>query len=169
MTSALCCDGLRDEPIDLHSSAAAVWPQVFSRLTLLQDGLEAKGAREPCLRVRHVSSDSIAAAAAVPRHPLGYAARLSVTSSQLQAAFEITGAEALVLMALMDGEMPKTYALRKQVSVNTVRSHIRSLLGKMDCQRQIDLVRTGLFFAWSQQAQALDADPVAGINRRQQL
>lgn len=60
-------------------------------------------------------------------------------------AFGITPAEARVLKALMAGQSPKQHAGAQGVSVHTVRSQVTSLMAKMECTRQVDLVRKGLF------------------------
>lgn len=59
-------------------------------------------------------------------------------------AFGITPAEARVLKALMAGQSPKQHAGAQGVSVHTVRSQVSSLMTKMECTRQVDLVRKGL-------------------------
>lgn len=64
-----------------------------------------------------------------------------VNPERLCLAFRLTRAEAQVLAALASGEQSKRYAARKGVSVHTVHSQIRALKIKMDCRRQIDLVR----------------------------
>lgn len=64
-----------------------------------------------------------------------------MTPERFCEAFDITHAEARVLAALVAGEQPKRYALRRGLSIHTVRTQICSLKTKMDCRRQIDLVR----------------------------
>ena len=44
----------------------------------------------------------------------------------------------------MAGQSPKQHAGLQGVSVHTVRSQVTSLMTKMECTRQIDLVRKGL-------------------------
>ncbi len=66
------------------------------------------------------------------------------------AEFDITLAEARVLAALVAGEQPKRYAQRRGLSIHTVRTQICALKTKMDCRRQIDLVRKA--FALDQRA-----------------
>jgi len=58
--------------------------------------------------------------------------------------FGITPAEARVLTALMAGQSPKQHAGSQGVSVHTVRSQVSSLMSKMECARQVDLVRKAL-------------------------
>lgn len=62
----------------------------------------------------------------------------------LCSTFSITHAEARVLAALMAGQSPKQHAGAQGVSVHTVRSQVTSLMAKMGCTRQIDLVRKAL-------------------------
>ncbi|MES2531118.1 MAG: helix-turn-helix transcriptional regulator [Pseudomonadota bacterium] len=64
-----------------------------------------------------------------------------MTPERFCEAFDITHAEARVLAALVAGEQPKRYALRRSLSIHTVRTQICSLKTKMGCRRQIDLVR----------------------------
>lgn len=59
-------------------------------------------------------------------------------------AFGITPAEARVLTALMAGQSSKQHAVVQGVSVHTVRSQVTSLMTKMECARQVDLVRKAL-------------------------
>lgn len=59
-------------------------------------------------------------------------------------AFSITKAEARVLASLIGGHSPSECAQAHGVSEQTVRKQIASLMQKMDCHRQVDLVRMGL-------------------------
>ncbi|MBD9662460.1 helix-turn-helix transcriptional regulator [Variovorax sp. VRV01] len=59
-------------------------------------------------------------------------------------AFGVTPAEARVLAALAAGQSPKQHAGAQGVSVHTVRSQLGSLMAKMGCTRQVDLVRKAL-------------------------
>lgn len=68
----------------------------------------------------------------------------AVSAPALCAAFGITPAEARVLAALMAGESASAHAKAHSVSVHTVRKQIATLMDKMDCTRQVDLVRCGL-------------------------
>lgn len=58
----------------------------------------------------------------------------------LEIAFGITPSEARVLAALMSGLAPKQYAGTHAVSYHTVRAQIASLMEKMGCKRQADLI-----------------------------
>lgn len=62
----------------------------------------------------------------------------------LRSAFGITPAEARVLAALMAGQSPKQHAQAQGLSIHTVRSQLSTLMGKMSCTRQAELVRLGL-------------------------
>jgi DNA-binding CsgD family transcriptional regulator len=61
----------------------------------------------------------------------------------LAAFFALTPAEAKVLMALVAGHSPAEYAATAGLATNTVRNHIASLMRKMACSRQAELVRLG--------------------------
>ncbi|MET3373770.1 DNA-binding CsgD family transcriptional regulator [Variovorax boronicumulans] len=62
----------------------------------------------------------------------------------LCSTFGITPAEARVLTALVAGQSSKQHAGLQGVSVHTVRSQVTSLMTKMACTRQVDLVRKAL-------------------------
>ena len=59
----------------------------------------------------------------------------------LAAAFGLTGAEARVLSALLEGLSLSETASRFQISVNTVRWHLKRLFEKTSTKRQSDLIR----------------------------
>src|SRR5690606_29641433 len=50
-------------------------------------------------------------------------------------------AEARLAVALADGESLAQYATRRGVSINTVRTHLARIRGKLDCRTQADVVR----------------------------
>ncbi|MFL5282677.1 MAG: helix-turn-helix transcriptional regulator [Rhodopila sp.] len=54
--------------------------------------------------------------------------------------FDLTAAEARVARALASGEVVDAIAATDGTSPNTVRTHVRSVLGKTGCHRQADLV-----------------------------
>lgn len=62
-------------------------------------------------------------------------------ATALAAAFRLTGAEARVLSALLEGLSLAEVATRHRVSVNTVRSHLARLFEKTGTNRQSDLIR----------------------------
>lgn len=59
----------------------------------------------------------------------------------LAAAFGLTGAEARVLAALLEGLSVSNTAARHQISVNTVRWHLKRLFEKTNTNRQSELIR----------------------------
>ena len=59
----------------------------------------------------------------------------------LAAAFGLTGAEARVLAALLEGLSVADTAARHQISVNTLRWHLKRLFEKTGTNRQSDLIR----------------------------
>jgi DNA-binding CsgD family transcriptional regulator len=60
--------------------------------------------------------------------------------ARIRKVFHLTPAEARVALALADGHAPKAYADAQGVSVETVRSQIKTIYQKMDVQRQAELV-----------------------------
>jgi len=65
-------------------------------------------------------------------------------------AFHLTAAESRLLACLIDGRTPADAAALLDVSINTVKTHLRNLLGKMDCARQADIIRVAaLHPAWT--------------------
>lgn len=68
------------------------------------------------------------------------ASHLLPDPEQLKVAFGITFAEARVLAALVAGQTAAQYATAAGVSVHTVRSQIATLMGKLQCSRQSQLV-----------------------------
>jgi DNA-binding CsgD family transcriptional regulator len=60
--------------------------------------------------------------------------------TQLQAFFGLTAAEAMIGTRLADGLSLPDIAAMRGVSVATVRAQLKSLLQKMDCHRQSELV-----------------------------
>ncbi len=59
----------------------------------------------------------------------------------LQQAFGLTPAEADVARGLRSGLSADTYARERQVSPNTVYTHIRRIKGKVGCTRMTELIR----------------------------
>lgn len=70
--------------------------------------------------------------------------RTATSVDQLSASFGVTQAEARVWSALIAGQSPRQYADGQGVSINTVRKQIATLMEKVGCTRQVDLVRKGL-------------------------
>lgn len=76
---------------------------------------------------------------------LRHAAQGEVASPEmLSQALAITNAEARVLRALASGTAATEYAQRTGVSIHTVRKQVATLMQKMDCTRQVDLVLAAL-------------------------
>nr|WP_186329800.1 helix-turn-helix transcriptional regulator [Variovorax boronicumulans] len=67
--------------------------------------------------------------------------RKPLQTELLRLAFGLTAAEAGVLASLADGLTPTEHAARQGVAISTVRTQIAVLMAKMDCSRQVDLVR----------------------------
>lgn len=61
--------------------------------------------------------------------------------AKLESVFSITHAEAAVLAGLAAGHSVEEVATLRQASVLTVRKQVASLLNKMECSRQSELVR----------------------------
>ncbi|WP_404477961.1 helix-turn-helix transcriptional regulator [Novosphingobium sp. BL-52-GroH] len=69
------------------------------------------------------------------RHGIGQGAR----HDGLRQLFALTGAEADVALLLAQGESPARIAVRRGTSVQTVRTQVRTIMGKMACSRQAEL------------------------------
>jgi DNA-binding CsgD family transcriptional regulator len=67
------------------------------------------------------------------------------TLTALQRLFGLTGAEARVLALLLDDCRPREIADELQISITTVRSHLKALFAKTRTHRQSELVA----LAWS--------------------
>ena len=73
------------------------------------------------------------------------AAKILLASPDLLSrALDITQAEARVLHALATGVSLNDFARRRGVSIHTVRKQVATMMVKMDCTRQVDLVRAAL-------------------------
>ena len=72
-----------------------------------------------------------------------HAAQVAVDSmaDMLRARFHMTPAEACLTQALVNGVTLKEHAARREVSLNTVRSQLKSAVAKAGARRQADLVR----------------------------
>lgn len=62
----------------------------------------------------------------------------------LRRSFSLTLAEARVLYALVCGKIAKEYAGQEGVSIHTVRKQIATLMQKMNCSRQLELVQKAM-------------------------
>jgi DNA-binding CsgD family transcriptional regulator len=58
----------------------------------------------------------------------------------VQSLFDLTPAEARVARGLAAGETVETIATARGVSQNTIRAHVRGVLEKTGCNRQVDIV-----------------------------
>jgi DNA-binding CsgD family transcriptional regulator/PAS domain-containing protein len=58
----------------------------------------------------------------------------------VQSLFDLTPAEARVARSLASGETVETIASAQGVSQNTIRAHVRGVLEKTGCNRQVDVV-----------------------------
>lgn len=58
--------------------------------------------------------------------------------------YGLTPAEARVLGRLVEGRSPKEIADEFTLALSTVRTHLRSLLSKTECRRQMDLLRIAM-------------------------
>jgi DNA-binding CsgD family transcriptional regulator len=58
----------------------------------------------------------------------------------VQSLFDLTPAEARVARSLASGETVETIATDRGVSQNTIRAHVRGVLEKTGCNRQVDIV-----------------------------
>lgn len=66
--------------------------------------------------------------------------RSVATEAQLASSFGLTSAEARLVRALAQGVSPGQYASRLDVSITTVRSHLRAAMEKMGVRRQAHMV-----------------------------
>ena len=58
----------------------------------------------------------------------------------VQSLFDLTPAEARVARSLAAGETVEAIASARGVSQNTIRTHVRGVLEKTGCNRQVDIV-----------------------------
>lgn len=65
----------------------------------------------------------------------------AATSRMLCTVFGFTAAEATLALALQAGMSPTDYALGREVSLNTVYTHLRRLKEKTGCNRMPELIR----------------------------
>ena len=67
--------------------------------------------------------------------------RLHFSEQTLHGLYDLTPAEARVAIALANGQSPKQIAAGQDVTVDTVRSHLKSLYAKMGVNKQQDVIR----------------------------
>ncbi len=58
----------------------------------------------------------------------------------VQSLFDLTPAEARVARGLASGKTVEDIATARGVSQNTIRAHVRGVLEKTGCNRQVDIV-----------------------------
>ena len=63
------------------------------------------------------------------------------TTRMLQEVFSLTKAEAHLAQALCNGETTRAYASTRQVTLNTVYSHLKQIRQKTGCKSVPELVR----------------------------
>ena len=79
---------------------------------------------------------------------------MAPNSALLKASYGLAPAEARVLAALFRGQSASGYAAASGVSLNTVKTQIKSVFAKTECHNQADLVRR------------IASDPVMLLSRR---
>lgn len=72
---------------------------------------------------------------------------LRARTSGMSAQFGLTPAECDIIDALVRLEGPNEIAVRMGVSINTVRTHIRRLFGKLSVNSQVQLIRIATAFS----------------------
>lgn len=83
----------------------------------------------------------------------------SMPEQTVRDAYGLTAAETRLLSALMAGEHLTDYADRLEISIATVRTHMKRLLSKTGHHRQLDLIRS---LASDQLLRLADTDPMSG-------
>ncbi|MBC5767877.1 helix-turn-helix transcriptional regulator [Ramlibacter albus] len=116
------------------------------------------GARSPGTLMKLPSREGevqvlVAPAAAVDNSPfpMGAAAALFVTENAgtpavladaLRRVYQLSPAEAALAEALVNGKSLKAFAAERNVSMNTVKTQMKSVTAKVGAKRQVDVVRT---------------------------
>ncbi|WP_183015230.1 LuxR C-terminal-related transcriptional regulator [Achromobacter sp. UMC46] len=120
---AYCVAVARDRKMRALATTAS-WGEVFwMDIGPAPDTLNPQGERMILVRMRRNSAFSMPDA------------------TRLRSVFSITHAEAAVLAGLAAGHSVEEVATLRQASVLTVRKQVASLLSKMECHRQSELVR----------------------------
>jgi len=65
----------------------------------------------------------------------------SAAADLIGRAYGVTESERRIVLALLDGQPPKRIANAFDLSLNTVKSHLRSVFMKLGVRRQVDLAR----------------------------
>lgn len=92
----------------------------------------------PLLRGKARETQTQADVMLLMRDPLW---RNAATSQMLQRLFNLTNAEAHLAHALFTGVTTTTYALDRNVSLNTVYSHLKHIREKTGCKSVPELIR----------------------------
>jgi DNA-binding CsgD family transcriptional regulator len=96
-------------------------------------------------------------AAPLPRHPTNFLIQSSLSDvmlvvidpelsaappmEALRALYQLTDAEARLTCGLLEGARLEDYAERAGISMNTARTHLKSVFAKTDTDRQAELIR----------------------------
>ena len=67
--------------------------------------------------------------------------RIMPNTDQLRDFYDLSGAQARVVLALLEGHDIMTSAAKLHISINTVRSHLRAIYDKLGVDNQRDLLR----------------------------
>lgn len=87
-----------------------------------------------------------------------------VTAGQLHEAFDLSGAEAAVAQALIEGQPPDEYAQRNSVSIATVRTQLRAIYEKTGTRSQAEAVGL-MLWVLTQRARDFADSPVRWKHR----
>ncbi len=71
----------------------------------------------------------------------------TIAPQLLRHVYQLTPAEVQIALAIADGETPKTYAQRRDISVNTASAQLKRVFSKTGLKRQNELVRWLLMFS----------------------
>jgi DNA-binding CsgD family transcriptional regulator len=66
---------------------------------------------------------------------------VSPTTDQLSEFYDLSGAQARVVLALLEGNDIMTSAAKLHISISTIRSHVRGIYAKLGVDNQRDLLR----------------------------
>lgn len=66
---------------------------------------------------------------------------VALSDSALQDTYAITPAESRLINELVQGESLKEISVKRHVSMNTLRTHLKSVFGKMGVKRQSELIK----------------------------
>jgi DNA-binding CsgD family transcriptional regulator len=66
---------------------------------------------------------------------------VSPSAEQLRDYYDLSNAQARVVLALLEGNDVMTAAAKLHISINTIRSHVRAIYAKLGVSSQSDLLR----------------------------